>query len=88
MLGMELVENRTTKTPAADLCDRLITRAYYNGLLLLMCGQSTIRFMPSLTITNADVDEALKILTASLDEVLANEKNDNGTPESADALRR
>jgi hypothetical protein len=44
--------------------------------------------MPPLMITNADVDEALKILTASLDEVLANEKNDNGTPESADALRR
>jgi 4-aminobutyrate aminotransferase len=57
-------------------------------LLLLMCGQSTIRFMPPLTITNADVDEALKILTASLDEVLANDKNDNGTPGSADALRR
>src|SRR5678810_1247716 len=35
MLGMELVENRSTKTPAADLCDRLITRAYHNGLLLL-----------------------------------------------------
>jgi len=88
MLGMELVENRSTKSPAADLCDRLVTRAYYNGLLLLMCGQSTIRFMPPLMITNADVDEALKILTASLDEVLANEKNDNGTPGSADALRR
>jgi hypothetical protein len=44
--------------------------------------------MPPLTITNADVDEALKILTASLDEVLANDKNDNGTPGSADALRR
>jgi len=88
MLGMELVENRSTKTPATDLCDRLITRAYHNGLLLLMCGQSTIRFMPPLMITNADVDEALTILTASLDEVLANDKNKSGAAGTADALRR
>ena len=83
MLGMELVENRSTKTPAADLCERLVTRAYYNGLLLLMCGQSTIRFMPPLMITNADVDEALTILTASLDEVLANDKKDSGAAQPA-----
>ncbi len=88
MLGMELVENRATKVPASKLCDRLITRAYHNGLLLLSCGQSTIRFMPPLMITNADVDEAVTLLTASLDEVLADEKNDSGAAGSADALRR
>ena len=88
MLGMELVENRATKIPAAAVCDRLITRAYHNGLLLLMCGQSTVRFMPPLMITNADVDEALTILTASLDEVLANDKNDSGPAQPVDALRR
>jgi acetylornithine/succinyldiaminopimelate/putrescine aminotransferase len=57
-------------------------------LLLLMCGQSTIRFMPPLMITNADVDEALTILTASLDEVLADGKNNSGAAGPADALRR
>jgi 4-aminobutyrate aminotransferase len=88
MLGMELVENRATKTPATDLCDRLITRAYHNGLLLLMCGQSTIRFMPPLLITNADVDEALTLLTASLDEVLSDDKKDAGAAGPVDALRR
>jgi 4-aminobutyrate aminotransferase len=88
MLGMELVENRSTRKPATDLCDRLITRAYHNGMLLLMCGQSTIRFMPPLMITNADVDEALTILTASLDEVLADDKKHSGAAQPADALRR
>ena len=88
MLGMELVENRTTKTPAAALCDRLITRAYHNGLLLLSCGQSTIRFMPPLMITKADVDEALTLLTASLDEVLADDKKNSGAAKPSDALRR
>ena len=53
-----------------------------------MCGQSTIRFMPPLMITNADVDEALTILTASLDEVLANDKKDSGAAGPVDALRR
>ena len=78
----------STKVPAASLCDRLITRAYHNGLLLLSCGQSTIRFMPPLMITNADVDEALSLLTASLDEVLADDKKNSGAPGPADALRR
>jgi 4-aminobutyrate aminotransferase len=70
MIGCELVENRTSKTPASKLCDSIITRAFHNGLLLLSCGQSTIRFMPPLLISRADVDEALTILTASMDEVL------------------
>jgi 4-aminobutyrate aminotransferase len=70
MIGCELVENRTTKTPASKLCDSIITRAFHNGLLLLSCGQSTIRFMPPLMISRADVDEALTILTASMNEAL------------------
>ena len=56
------------KTPAKQLCDDLVTRAYYNGLLLLSCGVSTVRFMPPLLITRADVDEAMTILEASLAE--------------------
>lgn len=71
MLGMELVEDRKTKVPAVRLCERLITQAYHNGMLLLSCGQSTVRFMPPLLITTADVDEAISILTASLEEVLS-----------------
>ena len=55
------------------LCDALITRAYHNGLILLACGQSTVRFMPPLVINEADVDEALELLSHSLDEVLASE---------------
>jgi len=71
MLGMELVEDRATKAPAARLCERVINQAFHNGLLLLSCGQSTVRFMPPLMIRREDVDEALTILTASLEEALA-----------------
>jgi 4-aminobutyrate aminotransferase len=71
MLGMELVEDRTTKAPAARLCERVINQAFRNGLLLLSCGQSTVRFMPPLMIRREDVDEAITIVTASLEEALS-----------------
>jgi 4-aminobutyrate aminotransferase len=66
MIGVELVTDAASRTPAKQLCDDLITRAYHNGLLLLSCGVSTVRFMPPLLITRADVDEAMPILEASL----------------------
>jgi 4-aminobutyrate aminotransferase len=69
MIGMELVQD-AQKSPAAALCDALITRAFHNGLILLSCGQSTVRFMPPLTIEEADVDEAVELLDRSLREVL------------------
>jgi 4-aminobutyrate aminotransferase len=68
MLGMELVEDRTTKVPASKLTEKLIRQCYQNGLLLLSCGQSTIRFMPPLMITKEHVDEAITIVDASLGE--------------------
>lgn len=68
MLGMELVEDRNTKAPASRLTEQLVRQCYQNGLLLMSCGQSTIRFMPPLLITNEDVDEAIAILEASLGE--------------------
>lgn len=71
MLGMELVEDRTTKIPAGRLSEELVRRAFHNGLLLLPCGQSTIRFMAPLMIAASDVDEAMKIVSVSLEEVLA-----------------
>ena len=62
MIGMELVTDRASKAPAKKLCDALITRAYHNGLILLSCGQSTVRFMPPLMIEESDVDEAIELL--------------------------
>jgi 4-aminobutyrate aminotransferase len=67
-IGMELVKDHASKIPAKELCDATITRAFHNGLLLLSCGASTVRFAPPLVITRAEVDEALTILDASLTE--------------------
>ncbi|MBS0579238.1 MAG: acetyl ornithine aminotransferase family protein [Proteobacteria bacterium] len=69
MIGMELVTNRASKAPAKELCDRLVERAYHNGLLLLACGKSTLRFMPPLSVSRGEIDEALALLEQSLGEV-------------------
>jgi 4-aminobutyrate aminotransferase len=68
MIGMELVLDRATKAPARDLAEAVVTRAFHNGLLLLTCGQSTVRFMPPLVATREQVDEAVAIVEASLRE--------------------
>ncbi len=73
MIGMELVTDRDSNKPAKKLCDALITRSFHNGLILLSCGASTVRFMPPLLITEADVDEALTLLERSLIEALVSD---------------
>jgi 4-aminobutyrate aminotransferase len=67
-IGMELVEDRDSRKPAKALAGRVIERAFHNGLLLLTCGLSTVRFMPPLLVSREQVDEALTILEASLRE--------------------
>jgi 4-aminobutyrate aminotransferase len=69
MIGMELIE--ADGAAATALCDAVILRAFHNGLLLLSCGASTVRFTPPLCITRDDVDEAMTLLRAALDEALA-----------------
>ena len=70
-IGMELVTDRVSKLPARELCEAAITRAFHNGLILLSCGTSTVRFMPPLVVTRAEVDESLTIVDASLTEARA-----------------
>ena len=73
MIGMELVKTDTEKTPARALCDAVITRAFHNGLLLLSCGVSTVRFMPPLNTSVEHIDEAVALLKISLDQALCGE---------------
>lgn len=71
MIGMELIEDRASRRPAKELCAAVLARAFHNGLLLLSCGVSTVRFIPPLLVTRAHVDEAMTLIEASLDEALA-----------------
>jgi 4-aminobutyrate aminotransferase len=67
MIGAELVKDRATKEPATAEKERVIQACFQRGLLLLGCGQSTVRFCPPLVITKEQADTAVGIL----DEVLA-----------------
>jgi len=71
MLGIELITDRSSRAPARALCEAVLTRAFYQGLLLLSCGLSTVRFIPPLLINRGHVDEAMAMLEAALKEALA-----------------
>ncbi len=71
MIGVELIEPDAERTPARELCQKVVERAFHNGLLLLSCGVSTVRFMPPLNVRAGEVDEAVGLLRTSLDEALS-----------------
>ena len=43
--------------------DKIVDDAYYAGLLLLGCGEATIRFCPPLCITKVEAETGLDILS-------------------------
>ena len=69
MIGVEFVHQRDTKEPARELRNQVIHRCFERGLLMLGCGQSTIRFCPPLMIGKDLVDEGLEIFENVVSEV-------------------
>jgi len=69
MVGVELVKDRETKERAPDWRGRIIEKAFKKGLLLLGCGENTVRFSPSLTITKEEVETGLSIFEDAVREV-------------------
>ena len=56
----------TGSTPAGFLCKTLMD----NGLLTVAAGAETLRWLPPLNVTEAEVAEALEILKNTLDSIL------------------
>jgi 4-aminobutyrate aminotransferase len=69
MVGVELVKDRQRKTPADDWRGRIIQRAFEKGLLILGCGQNSIRFCPALTVSADEIDVGLSIFEECVKEV-------------------
>lgn len=69
MIGVDLVENRRTRRPDTALRDALVARCFHKGLLLLGCGESTLRLCPPLVIGLEEAQTALAILDAALAEL-------------------
>jgi 4-aminobutyrate aminotransferase len=76
MIGVEFVKDRKTKVPAEALCNRVVELAFERGLLLLSCGKSVIRIAPPLSISNAEIDEGLKIFEEALSLAEKEEKTE------------
>ncbi len=70
MVGVELVKDRQTKERAGEWRNELIRRAFQKGLLLLGCGENTIRLCPALTVSAEEIDVCLSMLAEILKEVV------------------
>ena len=73
MLAVELVHDRESKNPAPELVAAVCERAFQNGLLLLSAGiySNVIRVLVPITITDAELDEAMAVWEDALEHVLA-----------------
>ena len=69
MIGIEFVREQETKERAVKEREKIIAACFRKGLLILGCGQSTIRLMPPLILTIKDANTALAILEDAIDEV-------------------
>jgi 4-aminobutyrate aminotransferase len=69
MIGLEIVRNKETKEPAADLRDLLVHRCYEQGLLLLGCGANTLRLSPPLVVNEEQVDWAAQTISTQLEKI-------------------
>jgi 4-aminobutyrate aminotransferase len=70
MVGVELVTDRETKEPARSWRNLIIKAAFEKGLLLLGCGENTIRFCPALTVTAEEIDNCLSIFNDAIKVVI------------------
>jgi len=62
MAAIEIVCDRAMREPDPKLRDQIVYQAFKRGLLLLGCGESSIRFSPPLVVTKKEVDAAMGIL--------------------------
>jgi 4-aminobutyrate aminotransferase len=69
MIGVELVKDKVTREPATALRNRVETLAFERGLMVLGCGETTLRLCPPLVTTAEEATVALDILEDVLTQV-------------------
>jgi len=70
MIGAEFASTDGNDTPDRQLRDRIMRLCFEKGLLLLSCGDSTLRFCPPLIVRREEVDTALRIFEAAIAEAM------------------
>lgn len=62
MQATEFVKDPRTKKPDPGIRDRIVKDAYEHGLVLLPCGESSLRYIPALNIARDVLDAGLDVL--------------------------
>jgi 4-aminobutyrate aminotransferase len=66
MIGVEFVKDRASKKPDPELRDRVELASFNRGLILLGCGENSIRWSPPLVLTRENVDVALELFADAI----------------------
>jgi 4-aminobutyrate aminotransferase len=62
MIGIEIVKDQKTREAAPQLRDHIVDLAFERGLLILGCGENSVRLAPPLIVRQEEADVALDIL--------------------------
>jgi 4-aminobutyrate aminotransferase/(S)-3-amino-2-methylpropionate transaminase len=73
MLAMELVKDPATKAPWLEATQAINAGTLQRGVITIRAGlfSNCVRFLPPLTLTDAELDEAMDVLDATFDDVAA-----------------
>jgi 4-aminobutyrate aminotransferase len=66
MIGIELVKDKATREPAVELRNRVEALAFERGLVVLGCGETSLRLSPPLVVSREEATVALDILEDAL----------------------
>jgi len=82
IIGVELVKDKETREPVTELRNRVEAVAFEKGLIILGCGETSIRLCPPLIVSEEEATVGLDILEDALTQV---EKEFAGAREMAGA---
>ena len=68
MQATEIVKNKDSKEISPKVRDAIVEKALKKGLLLLSCGDSSIRYIPPLVVTSEQVETGMDILEEAIKE--------------------
>jgi 4-aminobutyrate aminotransferase len=69
MLGAEIVKDRDARTKDKESRDALTKICYEQGLIILGCGENTVRFAPPLIMTSEEARLGLDVFAAAVQQV-------------------
>ena len=70
MIGVDFCRPHDGRAPNRDLRERVMQKCFEKGLLLLGCGESTLRFCPPLIVSADNVDSAVRLFDEAIEQTV------------------